>query len=383
MKRKLFVLLLSIFVAGAVFAEDSFFEGNGGKDFTIMFAESTLENGLFDKTDVWVTDAIKSNLISTMTRFGGFTCLDIANAKKILKVQRELESGVYSDEESIEIGKLIKAKNIINIKTTRLSSGAYIINVTLYNVETGAILGVYSSPKSYETPESYVLEAQYEPVPLLLNQLGVKMTAEGKAKLAEEISLAQKQSERNKQIALENAKREAERAELAEKERERKRKIEEEEREYQRQRAKEEKEEYEAAQRELQEKKQKEIEAKLAEKRKNPLKNEVYSTEIQNGTKFDSYTIQFTSVNQCTVTVSSTNSSGETKTVTKSGTYTYSDELLTFTVNMPNQDVKHVQKIVWKGKISFVDDEFSSFYMLIPVGSTPDAKRVKATFIKN
>jgi len=259
MKRKLFVLLLSIFVAGAVFAEDSFFEGNGGKDFTIMFAESTLENGLFDKTDVWVTDAIKSNLISTMTRFGGFTCLDIANAKKILKVQRELESGVYSDEESIEIGKLIKAKNIINIKTTRLSSGAYIINVTLYNVETGAILGVYSSPKSYETPESYVLEAQYEPVPLLLNQLGVKMTAEGKAKLAEEISLAQKQSERNKQIALENAKREAERAELAEKERERKRKIEEEEREYQRQRAKEEKEEYEAAQRELQEKKQKEI----------------------------------------------------------------------------------------------------------------------------
>jgi len=50
---------------------------------------------------------------------------------------------------------------------------------------------------------------------------------------------------------------------------------------------------------------------------------------------------------------------------------------------MPNQDVKHVQKIVWKGKISFVDDELSSFYMLIPVGSTPDAKRVKATFIKN
>ena len=95
MKR--FVLILfGIFALLSLSAEDSR-KGEDGKTHTIMFAESTLENGIYDKTDVWVTDKIKANLISVLQRYGNFNCIDLNEAKSILKVQKQLESGMDDD----------------------------------------------------------------------------------------------------------------------------------------------------------------------------------------------------------------------------------------------------------------------------------------------
>ena len=187
MKKLLIIIFCLVVSLGFCFAEDSFFEGNGGKNHTIMFAGSTLENGIFDGSDEWICAKVKSNLISVMSRFGGFTCIDMAATKNIIKVQKELESGLYDEKQSIEIGKLVKAKEIINISSTRLGSGSYSVNITLFNVETGAILGMFSSPKTYESTESFAIQAHYECVPFLLNQLGVRQTAEGKRVLQEEL----------------------------------------------------------------------------------------------------------------------------------------------------------------------------------------------------
>lgn len=182
-----------------------------------MFAESTLENGFFDKSDIWITDKIKANLISSLQCYGGFDCIDLAEAKNILKVQKQLESGIYDDSQSIEIGKLVKAKEVVNIKTTRLPSGSYSINITIFNVEKGTIIGMFSSPKTYESAESYVLQAHYDCVSPILKQLKVKPTQEGKSALAEDKKTAETQAEKNKAVALENSKLEAERSEMAEK----------------------------------------------------------------------------------------------------------------------------------------------------------------------
>ena len=310
MKKNLFIFLIcfSIF---SVFAEDDFYSGDGGKNHTIMFAESSLENGIYDKSDVWITGKIRANLISTLHRYGGFNCIDLNEAKNILKVQKQLESGMYDDSQSIEIGKMIKAKEFVNIKTTRLPSGSYSINITLFNVESGEILGMFSSPRTYESAESYAIQAHYDCVPDMLKRLRIKQTSSGKKSLQNEISLAAQQVEKNKIIAKENAKIEAERNEQQRQEAERRAKIEAEERE---KREAKEKAEAAAAQKALAEKKARDAAAYAKAKQQNPFAKETYACEFENGSRYDSYKIKFTSQNECTVTVTSIDSKGVEKT---------------------------------------------------------------------
>lgn len=371
MKKFVFCISL-IFSVVLLFAENSFFEGKGGKNHTIMFASSTLENGIFDKSDEWLCEKVKYNLISALSRFGGFSCVDMAQAKNIVKVQKELESGLYDETQSIEIGKMIKAKEVINIVTTRLSSGSYSMTVTLFNVETGQILGMFSSPKTYESSESYAIQAHYECVTFLLNQLDVKQTAEGKRVLASEMNTARMQVETNKRVATENAKKEEERSERAAEQA----KI---AAEAKAKKQAQEKAEYEAAQKVLAEKKAKEAAAAAKAKQQNPLAKETYTTKVKSGSRQDVYTIKFTSQNACTVTVNSTNSKGVTSSFTADGNYTYQNEMLSISVQMQNQNVKHVQKINWKGAVTFKNG-YNTFYMLIPVSSKADAEKIRAEF---
>lgn len=376
MKKNFIVLISFLFILDFITAEESFYVGDGGKNNTIMFAESSLENGIYDKTDVWVTDKIKANLISSLQRFGGFNCIDLNEAKSILKVQKQLESGMYDDSMSIEIGKLIKAKEFVNIKSTRLPSGSYSINITLFNVETGAILGMFSSPNTYDSAESYALQAHYDCISEILSRLGIKLTQEGKNVLQNEKKIAATQAQKNKEVAKVNAKIEEERSEKARAEAERRAKIENEERE---KREAKEKAEAAAAQKELAEKKAREAEAARKAKIQNPFANTTYVCEFENGSRYDSYKIKFTSQNECTVTVTSIDSKGNENSVTKNGSYSYGNEILSVNVRMANDQVRHVQKIQWKGQISFKNG-YNTCYMMIPVSSVEDAKKIRAEF---
>lgn len=383
MKKFLFTFLSFLFFTFSLFSESSFYVGAGGKNHTIMFAESTLENGYYDKSDVWVTDKIKANLISTLQRFGGFKCIDLNEAKSILKVQKQLESGLYDDSEAIEIGKLIRAKEFLNIKTTRLPSGSYSINITLFNVETGAILGMFNSPKTYDSAESYALQAPYDCASDMLRTLGVTLTKDGEKSLSNEKRIAEEQSAKNKILAKENEKIEEARSEKVRIEAERRAKIEAEERA---RRKAEEKEEFERNQKILAEKrareakeKERQAQEKAKLKQQNPFANETYVCEFENGSRFDSYKIKFTSQNECTVTVNSIDSKGNEKSVTKNGSYSFGNEVLSVNIRMPNQEVKHVQKIQWKGQVSFKNG-YKNFYLMIPVSSNEDARKIRAEF---
>ncbi len=379
MKRFALIFVLLV-VSSIAYAQNSFFQGEGGKNHTIMFSESTLENGLYDKTDIWITDKIKANLISVLQRYGGFNCVDMEETKSIMKIQKQLEtSSAYDDSLSIEVGKLIKAKEFITIKTTRYSSGAYSIHITLFNVETGAILGVFSSPIIYASSEEYVMQAHYDCLLNILTTLGIQQTPAGKAAFEDEVRSAKEQAAKNKQIAQENAKNEAERAEKAMVEAERRRKIEAEEREEQERREAKEKAEMEAVQKALEEKKAREAELAREIKRQNPFVGSTYYCAFENGSRYDTYTIEFTSQNECMITMSSTDSKGTEKSVTKKGSYSYANEILSVNANMTNDQVKHIQKIQWKGQVSF-KNEYNTFYLMIPVSSSEGAKKIKSEF---
>ena len=375
MKRFVFFisgLLLTFFL----YSESPFHNDTKKHDHKIMFAESELENGIYDKTDVWVTDKIKTNLISVLQRYGGFKCIDLAEAKNILKVQRQLESGIYDDSQSVEIGKLIKAKEIATIKTTRLPSGSYSINITFLNVESGMILGTFTSPKTYDSAESYALQAHYDCVPDILKLFGIKQTNQSLLSLQEEIKIAAEQAKKNKIVALENEKKEAERSEKAKQEAERRAKIENEEREKRKAR---ERAEAIAAQKAIAEKKQRQREAYEKAKKQNPFANETYSYEFENGSKFDKYKIKFISQNQCMITVTSIDSKGIQKSTSGSGSYSWGNEILSIKVYLPNSDIKHIQKIQWKGQVSF-KNEYKTFFLMIPVNSNEGAKKIRAEF---
>ena len=374
--KRLALIFCAFFAMFAIFADDEFYTGTGGENHTIMFAESTVENGVYDKTDVWVADKIRANLISVLHRYGGFNCIDLNEAKSILKVQRQLESGIYDDSQTIEIGKMVKAKEFVTIKTTRLPSGSYSITVTLFNVETGAILGMFASPKTYESAESYALQAHYDVSQDMLKKLGIKQTRAGAASLQDEKRVAAEQAEKNKVVAKENARIEEERSEKARAEAERRAKIEAEERE---KREAREKAEAEAAKKELAEKKAREAAAYAKAKQQNPFAGETYVCEFENGSRYDSYRIKFTSQNECSVTVTSIDSKGAEKSVTKGGSYSYGDGVLSVSVRMPNESVRHVQKIAWKGSVSFKNG-YNIFYLMIPVSSQDGAKKIRAEF---
>lgn len=375
MKRFVFFisgLLLTFFL----YSESPFHNDTKKHDHKIMFAESELENGIYDKTDVWVTDKIKTNLISVLQRYGGFKCIDLAEAKNILKVQRQLESGIYDDSQSVEIGKLIKAKEIATIKTTRLPSGSYSINITFLNVESGMILGTFTSPKTYDSAESYALQAHYDCVPDILKLFGIKQTNQSLLSLQEEIKIAAEQAKKNKIVALENEKKEAERSEKAKQEAEHRAKIENEEREKRKAR---ERAEAIAAQKAIAEKKQRQREAYEKAKKQNPFANETYSYEFENGSKFDKYKIKFISQNQCMITVTSIDSKGIQKSTSGSGSYSWGNEILSIKVYLPNSDIKHIQKIQWKGQVRF-KNEYKTFFLMIPVNSNEGAKKIRAEF---
>ena len=375
MKRFVF-FVFCLFMTSFLYSQKALYKGIGGTEHKIMFAESILENGIYDKTDVWITDKIKTNLISVLQRYGGFKCIDLAEAKNILKVQRQLESGIYDDSQSVEIGKLIKAKEIANIKTTRLPSGSYSINITFLNVESGMILGTFTSPKTYDSAESYALQAHYDCVPDILKLFEIKQTNQSLLSLQEEKRIAAEQAEKNKIVAIENEKKEAERSEKAKLEAERRAKIENEEREKRKAR---ERAEAIAAQKAIAEKKQRQKEAYEKAKKQNPFANETYSYEFENGSKFDKYKIKFISQNQCMITVTSIDSKGIQKSASGSGSYSWGNEILSIKVYLPNSDIKHIQKIQWKGQVSF-KNEYKTFFLMIPVNSNEGAKKIRAEF---
>lgn len=370
--KRFALFLFCIFSLCLVHAESSFYVGEGGEKHTIMFALSTIENGIYDKSDEWVTEKIKTNIISALHSYGGFNCIDLAEAKNILKVQKQLESGIYDDSQSIEIGKLVKAKEVVNIKTTRLPSGSYSINIILFNVETGSILGMFSSPKTYDSAESYVIQAHYDCIAEMIKQLNVKQTEEGKKSLLADIEAAEAQSEKNKIIAKENAKLEAERSELAEKQA----RLAAEENA---KKEAEEKAEFERNQKILADKKAKEAEAQARAKKQNPFANETYITDFENGSRYDTYVIKFLSQTECSLTLTSEDSKGMKHTYSNSGSYSFGDEILSINVRFANQEVKHVQKISWKGQISFKNG-YNNFYLMIPVSSNESAKKIRAEF---
>ena len=51
MKKRFVLFIFALFITFSTYGQNSLYEGSGGKNHTIMFANSILENGVFDQSD--------------------------------------------------------------------------------------------------------------------------------------------------------------------------------------------------------------------------------------------------------------------------------------------------------------------------------------------
>lgn len=179
--KKIILSALAVFTAIPLFPATGYFTGNGGQGKTILIYKSVLENGKSDKSDEWISNKIKLDILNDLVNYSNLTVIDAAEKENIRKIQKEYESSEYSEENPIQLGKSLQAKYYITITTTRTASSGeskYTANVQITNIETRKTEGGYNLSKSYSESEYItkhgIISAE------ILTQLGVNLTSAGK-----------------------------------------------------------------------------------------------------------------------------------------------------------------------------------------------------------
>ena len=368
-----FAAAVFIFASGSFFADEAsdFYANLEGKGSVVLIYSSELLNGMKDGSDAWVAKSIKENVIHDLTVYGKMKCVDLEELKNIKDVQKKSEGVMFDSSNPIEMGKLVNAKKYITITTTRVGL-SYNMVLRVVDAETG-IAQSYSTKKTYDSPEAYVNQAHYENIGRVLGSFDIVVTSDTNNQIKVDI----REAERNTRDALASKAAHADELEKMRLENERIQ-LENQQREQQ---AREEKarQEREAAQRAEAAAREKERQ-KAAKLAANPFVGNTFTCDIQNGSRQDSYKLQFTDETSVVVIVTSLGSSGK-QTFTAEGRYYYRDEVLSVTANMSSSPIRHIKNISWKAVPTF-SKGYSSFSMIIPSSSLEGAKTVKADFYK-
>ncbi|MCI5524231.1 MAG: hypothetical protein MR449_08860 [Spirochaetia bacterium] len=64
--KKIILSALAVFTAIPLFSATGYFTGNGGQGKTILIYKSVLENGKSDKSDEWISNKIKLDILNDL-----------------------------------------------------------------------------------------------------------------------------------------------------------------------------------------------------------------------------------------------------------------------------------------------------------------------------
>ena len=169
-----------------------FFTGEGGRGMRLAVLEPSA-NGLTEDERKWMTSTIQSSITGDFNRFSAMTIIDRQNLERILAEQTLSVSGYFSDEDYVRIGHLTNSRYILVGSVTR-TPAAYILELSVTDVETGERKASYPptqvSPLALEN-----LTAVKQATAILLEQLGVRLTDQGRQELSKVPDTARIQSE--------------------------------------------------------------------------------------------------------------------------------------------------------------------------------------------
>ena len=183
MSKKIFIFgLIAMLCFSAVFAQSSFYTGDGRKDLSIEVDLPKLSGNLTTES-TWIPDFVVNMLCDDIAKYSAITVVDTNNLDRVIEAQKRAESGLYNQEDAPELGNLSVAKNLLVINITAKST-SYAVSLKVNDKETNTALAAFNEPNCsvVDLENGVVLK---KAVADLLGQLGVKLTAEGKKSLTD------------------------------------------------------------------------------------------------------------------------------------------------------------------------------------------------------
>ena len=210
MKKLLVVFALSIMMVQSVFGQSALYNGKGGEGKVVLLDEPVMVNGLKNGSDKWLTQSVKTDVLSDLSQYSAMKLLESEQQKNVLKLQKESESAMYDDNDMLELRRMVKAREYIKLTITRIEQkgqNLYGLQATIVNIETGTSEGGYN-PKSYYSQTDFLTKAHGELSAGVLEQLGVELTETGKRLIAKanEVKATGGSSVKTQNIAVVSAK---------------------------------------------------------------------------------------------------------------------------------------------------------------------------------
>jgi tetratricopeptide (TPR) repeat protein len=152
--------------------------GEGGKDIRLAVLAPEALGGAPGYLPMYIQGLLNSNL----KRHSAMTLIDRQNLDRIIGEQKLSASGLYSDKDLVNIGKLTNAQYLLAGSLQKLSGSAYALQLSVTEVSSGEHKAVFTGNGSLSQIEGSGLlinRASAE----LLEQLGVTLTEAGRLSL--------------------------------------------------------------------------------------------------------------------------------------------------------------------------------------------------------
>lgn len=158
--------------------QSALFTGDGGKGIVIAVPAPVLRGA--GSTDSYIPQFFQDIITGSIAKFSAMTVLDRANESLAIAEQKRSETGFFSDNDMVEIGKMTNARYIVagSIQNT---GGMYAVSFRINNSETNEIQASFNERYGKADMESG--KAAREAVRGLLADMGVELTVEGERTL--------------------------------------------------------------------------------------------------------------------------------------------------------------------------------------------------------
>ena len=190
---RLIVLLVFIALPSPSWAQSPspFWTGDAGRGTRVTVAEPT-GTGLSPQEES-LLPLVQSTIIGAFQRFSDMTVFDRQNLENILREQKLVLDGYFSDDDFIRIGQLTQARLVVFGSIHRIA-GNYMLELAVTDVQTGERRASYP-PRQVSLFALQDLSAIREAAANLLGQLGVSLTERGLQELTRTEDAARIQAE--------------------------------------------------------------------------------------------------------------------------------------------------------------------------------------------
>ena len=182
---KFYFAILLITAAILPCFSQNYYSGDGGSNIRLAVYEPQPQGNISQEQITYIQSMLNNNF----NRFSSIRLIDQQYLDRIVAEQDAAASGRFSDEDYIRIGALVNAQYLLFGTVQNLSANRYRLNLSITDASEGMRIATFMK-------EGTLAALVYEATEALLNDLGVRLTSEGKKEFQRQ-QRAALQAERN------------------------------------------------------------------------------------------------------------------------------------------------------------------------------------------